>query len=235
MAATPSPVTLITGGSSGIGAATVHRLLKDGHRVATTGRDADKLARLTHDTAESDDRLLTLPGDAADHEAVTEAVDATLRQYGRLDNAIANAGFATFESLADSDPERLRSMVLTNVLGPVLLAKAALPALTEAGGRLILVGSVAGTKNSPGNIYGVTKWAVHGLAENLRMLVTGDGVGVTLIAPGRVDTPFFDGSGRAPGPQLTPESIAQSIAWAVAQPEGTDVNQIVIRPAGQPN
>lgn len=235
MEATTAPVTLITGGSSGIGAATVQRLLEAGDRIAVTGRDPDKLAQLAKDMADHSDRLLALPGDAADHEAVTAAVEATLQHYGRLDNAIANAGFAVFDSLADSDPDHLRSMVLTNVLGPVLLAKAVLPALTESGGRIVLIGSVAGTKNSAGNVYGVTKWAVHAFAENLRMLVTGDGVGVTVIAPGRVDTPFFNGSGRAPSPQLTAKSIADSIAWVLAQPNGTEINQVVIRPAGQPN
>jgi NADP-dependent 3-hydroxy acid dehydrogenase YdfG len=72
------------------------------------------------------------------------------------------------------------------------------------------------------------------MAENLCMQVTEDGVGMTLVSPGRVDTPFFDGSGRPPGPELTVERIADTIGWVRAQPAGTDIDQVVIRPLGQP-
>lgn len=229
---TASPVTLITGGSAGIGAATVHRLLKAGHRIAATGRDEEKLAALAR-TAAAGDRLLLLPGDATSPAAVADAVARTVATYGRLDHAIANAGYSTHDTLADGDPTAWQGMVLTNVLGPALLVNAALPALRETHGRIVLLGSVAGAKNTPGNMYSVTKWAVHALAENTRMQVTSDGVGVTLIAPGRVDTPGFWG-GRPSGNVLSPETIADCIAWTLNQPPGTDVNQVLVRPLGQP-
>ncbi|GAA4896432.1 hypothetical protein GCM10023405_14590 [Streptomonospora salina] len=89
-------------------------------------------------------------------------------------------------------------MVLTNVLGPALVTQAVLPHLKETRGRLVVVGSVAGVKNTPGNLYSATKWAVHALAENTRLLAAGDGVGVTLVAPGMVDTPFWDNRGGRP-------------------------------------
>lgn len=231
---TNSPVTLITGGSSGIGAATARKLLDQGHRVAVTGRDQGRLDRF----AESLDRpadLLTFAGDAADHEAVASAVEATVKKFGRLDTAVANAGFATHDDVATGDPAGWREMVLTNVLGPALLIRAALPALKETRGRIVLVGSVAGFIHTPGNLYGATKWALTGLAENTRRMVTGDGVGVTLIAPGRVETPFWDGLGSLPDGQfLTAEHLADSITWAINQPSGVDVNTVVVRPIGQP-
>jgi NAD(P)-dependent dehydrogenase (short-subunit alcohol dehydrogenase family) len=145
---------------------------------------------------------LTLAGDAADYTAVQAAVGATVHRFGRLDTVVANAGFATHDTLADGDPDRWREMVLTNVLGPALLIKAALPALQQTRGRIVLIGSVAGFAHTPGNIYGVTKWAVTGLAENTRRLVTGDGIGVTLIAPGRVATPLL-GCQRRPSCRWT--------------------------------
>ena len=96
----------------------------------------------------------------------------------------------------------------------------------------MLIGSVAGFKHTPGNLYSMTKWAVTALAENTRMLVTADGVGVTLVAPGRIETPFWS-DGLPPGPVLPPDPIAAAIVWAVEQPAGVDMNTVVIRPVGQ--
>jgi NADP-dependent 3-hydroxy acid dehydrogenase YdfG len=231
------PVTLITGGSSGIGAATARALLKQGHRVAVTGRDADRLAAFAGslDTATAD-RLLTIPGDAADAADVASAVARVVGRWGRLDTVIANAGFSLPGTLEDHDPDAMRSMVLTNVLGPALLVRETLPHLRESKGRIVVVGSVAGIRNTPGNLYSVTKWAVHALVENVRLLVAEDRIGVTLVAPGVVDTPFWDERGGSPqaAPALTAEHIANAILFAVEQPEGVDVNQLVVRPTGQP-
>lgn len=232
-----SPVTLITGGSSGIGAAAARQLWDLGHRVAVTGRDRDRLDRFAKDLGRPAD-LLTLAGDAADYDAVRSAVEATVTTFGRLDAVVANAGFATHDGLADGDPAGWREMVLTNVLGPALLIRAALPALKGSRGRIVLVGSIAGLMHTPGNLYGATKWAVTGLAENTRLLVTGDGIGVTLISPGAVETNFFDPIGGPPddrpGGYLTADQLAASIVWAISQPPGVDVNTVTVRPVGSP-
>jgi NADP-dependent 3-hydroxy acid dehydrogenase YdfG len=153
---TDPPVTLVTGGASGIGAATARRLLHRGHRVTITGRDHGRLGRFAEELGEPA-ALLPLAGDAADYPAVQAAVEATINKFGQLDTVVANAGFATHDTLADGDPDRWREMVLTNVLGPVLLIRAALPVLKQARGRIVLLGSVAGFVHTPGNIYGVTK------------------------------------------------------------------------------
>jgi NADP-dependent 3-hydroxy acid dehydrogenase YdfG len=121
------------------------------------------------------------------------------------------------------------------LLGSALFIRAALPALKETRGRIVLVGSVAGLVNTPGNFYGATRWAVTGLAENTRRMVTADGIGVTLIAPGRVETPFWHDLGGLPeGGLLTADQLADSIVWAINQPSGVDVNTLVVRPIGQP-
>jgi NADP-dependent 3-hydroxy acid dehydrogenase YdfG len=229
-----SPVTLVTGGASGIGAVTTRRLLTQAHRVAITGRDHQRLGRVAQELGDPAG-LLPLAGDAADYAAVHAAVEATIHSFGRLDTVVANAGFASHDTLADGDPDRWREMVLTNVLGPALLIKAALPALRRAQGRIVLLGSVAGFTHTPGNIYGVTKWAVTGLAENTRRLVTSDGVGVTLVAPGRVATPFWDANGGPPaGGLLTADQVADAIVRAINQRSGVDVNTVLVRPIGQP-
>jgi NADP-dependent 3-hydroxy acid dehydrogenase YdfG len=231
---THSPVALVTGGGSGIGAATARRLLERGYRVAVTGRSEERLRRFAAELG-NPDGLLTLPGDAADHDAVRAAVETTVTAFGRLDVVVANAGYATFDDLADGDPAGWRDMVLTNVLGPALLVNAALPALRDSKGRVVLVGSVAGHVHTPGNIYGATKWAVTGLAENTRRMVTADGIGVTLVSPGATRTNFFD---LAPGglPDrdfLSADQLGKTIVWAIEQPPGVDVNTVIVRPLGQ--
>ncbi|MGW0335014.1 SDR family oxidoreductase [Streptomyces sp. NPDC003011] len=232
---TDSPVTLITGGGSGIGAAVARRLLDAGQRVVVTGRGEERLRAFAAELGDPDE-LMTCVGDAADYDHIRSAVDRTLKEYGRLDTVVANAGFATHDSVAEGDPAGWTEMVLTNVLGPALLIRASVDALKETRGRIVLVGSEAGFVPTPGNIYGATKWAVTGLAENTRREVTGFGVGVTLIAPGRVETPFWDSYGSLPpGHLLTAGQIADSIVWAVGQPAGVDINTVVVRPIGQPN
>jgi len=227
-------VTLITGGGSGIGAATARRLLDQGQRVTITGRGEDRLRSFAEGVGEPSS-LLTFTGDAADDDAVRSAVEVTVRRFGRLDTVVANAGYATFDNLADGDPAGWRDMVLTNVLGPALLIRAALPDLKRSRGRIVLIGSVAGVVYSPGNIYGATKWAVTGLAENTRRMVTGEGVGVTLINPGAVETNFFDADGGPPDrAMLSADQLAASIVWAIDQPSGVDVNTLTVRPLGSP-
>ncbi|TWD73326.1 NADP-dependent 3-hydroxy acid dehydrogenase YdfG [Kribbella amoyensis] len=228
-------VTLITGGSSGIGAAAARQLLDLGHQVTVTGRNPDRLAAFA-DSLGSPDQVLPLVSDASDPAAVEAAVAETLERFGRLDNAVANAGFATHDLLDDGDPEGWRSMILTNVLGPAALIRYALPALRESRGRIVLVGSLAGHVHTAGNIYGATKFAVTGLAENTRLLVTKDGIGVTLVSPGAVETHFSDPvGGLEPGRErITADQFAAAIVWAVEQPEGVDINTLVVRPIGSP-
>jgi NADP-dependent 3-hydroxy acid dehydrogenase YdfG len=229
------PVTLITGGSTGIGAATARALLEQGHRVAVTGRDAGKLDAFAASAA-AGERLVTITGDAGDAGDVASAVRRAADAWGQLDNVIANAGFSLPGDLESHTPEDMRTMVLTNVLGPALLVREALPHLRASKGRVVIIGSVAGLRNTPGNLYSVTKWAAHALAENTRLLVGKDGVGVTVVAPGVVDTPFWAERGGTPeaAPAMTAEQIADTIVFALNQPAGVDINHITVRPTGQP-
>ncbi|GHF12235.1 oxidoreductase [Streptomyces spiralis] len=227
-----SKTVLITGATSGIGAYTARLLLDRGHHVAVTGRSETKLKTFLDETGHPD-RLLGLVSDAADWEDTQSAVTRTVEYFGALDAAVANAGFMTGDTIGAGDPTRWSPMVLTNVLGPALLAHAALPHLESSGGRLVLIGSVAGLKNSPGNLYSATKWAVTGLAENLRLHATNRGVGVTLVNPGMIDTPFWQGAGVPPF-ALPPQPIAEAVCFALDQPAGVDLNTMTVRPIGQP-
>ncbi|MGH8878764.1 MAG: SDR family oxidoreductase, partial [Stackebrandtia sp.] len=130
---TNSPVTIITGGGSGIGAAAARRLLDRGGRVTVLGRGAERLSRLTADLQQPS-TLLTHVGDASNFEDVSACVEATVHRFGRLDTVIANAGFAVPGTIITGDPEAWRDMVLTNVLGPALLIRAAHAHLVETRG-----------------------------------------------------------------------------------------------------
>lgn len=230
---------LITGATSGIGATTARMLVEAGHNVAVTGRSADKLESFLQQLGRPD-HTLGIRADAADWDATRQSVTDTIARFGRLDAAIANAGFASADYhdtrtnvFDDGDPTLWPPMVLTNVLGPALLAKASLPHLQATQGRLVLIGSVAGIKNAPGNLYSATKWAVTGLAENLRMYATTIGVGVTLISPGMTQTDFYP-DGATPTYALPSQAVANAIIYAIEQPASVDVNTITVRPIGQP-
>ena len=221
---------LVTGASSGIGAAVTRALLAAGHSVVATGRDAGRLAPLAADSA-AGDRLTTVVADAGDWEQTQEAVDTCVRRYGRLDGVVANAGYTLPGDVLTSDVAGWPAMVATNVLGPAYLARAAAPHLQASGGRLVLIGSVAGHKNSPGNLYGAAKWAVTGLAENLRMLFAPLGVGVTLLSPGVVDTAFY--AAGTPEVHIGPDDIADAVRFVLGSAPEVDVSTLVVRPRRQ--
>jgi NADP-dependent 3-hydroxy acid dehydrogenase YdfG len=220
---------LVTGGTSGIGAALVRESLRASHSVFTTGRDAGRLAVFL-DSCASMGSVHGITADAGDWEQTVEAVDAAVEAMGGLDVAVANAGFSAAGDLADGDPERWRDMVLTNVYGPAILAKAALPELKANRGHFVLMGSTAGRKVYPGNLYTATKWAVTGYAESLRQQLVGTGVRVLHIAPGHVDTPLWK---EAPDAAITPEAVAEAMLWALSRPAGVDVSEVAIRATGQ--
>lgn len=223
-------VALITGGGTGIGAATAHQLLDLGYQVVITGRREEPLRQLQTKLGVGDD-LAVLVGDTAAHEDVQHWVDVIKKQFGRLDVVVANAGFATIGWLQDGDPEHWKQMILTNVLGPALMIHYALPLLEQSQGRIILVGSVAGLVPTAGNLYGATKYAVAGMAENVRRAVTHRQIGVTHIAPGRTESDFWTAIGGLPESKLLKaDDIARTICWTLTQPAGVDVNTVTVRP-----
>jgi len=165
----------------------------------------------------------------ADQEAL---VQAALERFGRLDVALANAGFGAKRGFLEETPEFWKSMVLTNVYGAALTIRATLMPLKESKGHLLLTGSVAGRRALPGSLYSATKWAVTAMGEAARLELNGTGVRVTLIEPGSVDTPFFD---SRPQDALEPDDIARAIMYAVTQPPHVDVNEMLVRPTSQEN
>jgi NADP-dependent 3-hydroxy acid dehydrogenase YdfG len=227
----PDPVFLITGASSGIGAATARQAAAAGYRVVLAARSTDKLEALAQELG-GDERALAVACDVTEWEQQQAMVAAALETYGRLDVVFANAGFGATRGFLEESPEHWRAMVLTNVYGAALTLRATIPSLREPRGHLLLTGSVAGRVALPGSLYSCTKWAVTAMGEAVRQDLNDTGVRVTVIEPGMVDTPFFD-NGAGPG-ALKPEDIARAVMYAVSQPDHVDVNEILIRPTSQP-
>ena len=224
------PVFLITGASSGIGAATARRAAEAGHRLVLAARSADKLEALAAELG-GDGRAIAVTCDVTDFGQQEAMVQATLDAYGRLDVAFANAGFGAARGFLKETPEHWRDMVLTNVLGCAFTIRATIPALTRSRGHLLLTSSVAGRRALQGSLYSATKHAVTAMAESARQELNDTGVRVTSIEPGMVDTPFFD---NPVANALEPDDIARAVLFAVQQPPHVDVNEILIRPVSQP-
>jgi NADP-dependent 3-hydroxy acid dehydrogenase YdfG len=226
---------LITGASTGIGAATAKRLHAEGNRLVLAARRREPLDRLAA-TLDGDAEVMVEVCDVTEWEQNTALVEAALERFGSIDVVFANAGFGASRGFLEEWPEQWRSMVLTHVLGVAHTIRATLPHLLEQGhGHFLITSSVAGRRALPGSLYSATKWAATAIGEalrqELRQIHENDRIKVTLIEPGMVDTPFFD---NRPTAALEADDIAEAILYAISQPDRVDVNEILIRPASQP-
>lgn len=222
-------VMVITGASSGIGAATAEQLAGDGWRIVLAARSLDKVQALA-DKLGGSERAIAVRCDVTEWSNNEALAQAALEHFGSIDGVFANAGFGARRGFLESTPDEWRAMVLTNVLGVAYTIRATLPALRRSVGHLLITSSVAGRRALPGSLYSATKHAVTAMGEAARQELNGSGVRVTLIEPGMVDTPFFEQSGEG---RLEAEDIARAVAYAVAQPAHVDVNEILIRPTAQ--
>jgi len=229
MASENDPVFLITGASTGIGAATARQAAQAGYRLVLAARSEDKLEGLAGELPEA----IAVRCDVTEWDEQQALVKRALDEYGRIDVAFANAGFGGPRGFDKGDVEHWKAMVLTNVYGAALTIRATREALIETKGHLLLTGSVAGRRALQGSLYSATKWAVTGMGESARQDFNGTGVRVTLIEPGMVDTPFFDSPPTIHA--LEPDDIARAVLYAVGQPPHVDVNELLVRPTAQPS
>src|SRR3954447_4441993 len=223
---------LITGASTGIGAATARHAVEAGWRVALAARSEDKLAELGQELGE--EHAFAQPCDVTEFSSQEALVGATLERFGQIDAAFANAGFGAARGFLKEDPDQWRQMILTNVLGVAYTIRAAMPHFKERNaGHFLLTSSVAGRRSLPGSLYSATKWAVTGMGESLRQELRqeeGSQVRVTLIEPGMVDTPFFD---DRPTDALEADDIARVVMFVLEQPARVDINEVLVRPTSQ--
>lgn len=219
-------VLLITGASSGIGAATARAASREGYKLVLAARSIDKLTALAEELGT--DNVLTCELDVTNMEQQRTMVEQTIETFGCLDAVFANAGQGGSPGgFSEADHHAWRDMILTNIYGVGLTLQVCLPELKRSKGHVLLTGSAAGRTTIPGSMYSATKWAVTGMGYNLREELRGTGMRVTLIEPGKVDTPFFD---EPPENALADRDIANTIIYALSQPDHVDVNEILVRP-----
>ena len=215
----------ITGASTGIGAATARAAVNSGWRVGLFARSKDKLEALAESLG---DKAMALPGDATDLDSQRNALETFSVEAGGIDAAFANAGMGLSAAGTDvGDPEEWEQMIRLNILGVLWTVKAAMPYLKERKGHLLLTGSAAGRRHISGSVYGASKWFVHGYGGNLSEEMKAFGGRCTVVAPGMVDTPFFD----TPKPdKLQPEDVANAAMHALSADPRCAVNEIFLMP-----
>lgn len=219
-------VVLITGASSGIGEASAKTLVNNGHKVILTARSEDKLAELVESLGE--DNALSVPADATDFTELENVVTKGLKKFGRLDAAFANAGMGVSTAGTEKgDPDEWSTMIDINIKALLWTAKATLPHLRQNKGHFILTSSAAGRKPIKGSIYGATKWFAYGFGQNLAEEMSEWSGRCTTIAPGMVNTPFFD---EAKPDKLDPQDVADAVLFAIEANQRNNVREIYLMP-----
>ena len=237
-----TPVAVITGASSGIGAATAIALGRHGYRIVVGARRIERLVRV----AGEDGVALRL--DVTDEASVNDFVRSVAKRFGRIDVLVNNAGGALgLNPVADAQDEEWIGMWQTNVLGLMWMTRACLPLLRKAKhGHIVNIGSIAGFETYRGGAgYTAAKHAVRAITKTLRLELNGEPIRVTEVAPGLVETEFsvvrFHGDRKAARAvyegikPLTAEDVADCVVFAVTRPPHVDIDEIVVRPVAQAN
>jgi NADP-dependent 3-hydroxy acid dehydrogenase YdfG len=240
---------LVTGASSGIGAATARAIVSCGGSVALLARRKERLAELC---TELGDRAVAFPCDVTDLDALEGAINDAATALGALDGIVAVAGKSMFGSITTGTPQQWRELINLNLIGPLATVRYAAAHFPDAGRRdIVLVGSTGAITPIAGvAIYGASKRGLRAAYESLRLELAPTGVNVGLVMPGMFETegltlegvvidgetPAYDlpmfvpDAGPAP-----PEPLADAIAFMMSMPEGVAINELVVRPTGQFN
>jgi NADP-dependent 3-hydroxy acid dehydrogenase YdfG len=240
-----SKVVIITGASSGIGEATARLLAEHGASVVLAARREDLLRQIVSDIRQSGGNAVSFQADVTSSEDMKNLAQFVIDKYGRVDVLVNNAGIMPVSSLSELRVDEWDRMIDVNIKGVLYAIAAVLPAMREKKtGHIINVSSIAGHVVSPNSsVYSATKFAVRAIAEGLRQEESPvSGIRSTIIAPGIVDTELLNTvtspevkqmSEIIRGMSISPDRIANAIAYAIDQPHDTSVNEIVIRPTIQ--
>lgn len=244
-------VALVTGASSGIGEATAVALAASGAKVAIAARRADRLDLLAKRIRESGGVALTLETDITDAKQAREMVEKTVREFGRLDTLVNNAGVMLLGPIRDADQTQWQRMIDLNVSALMHCSHAALPhliAAAQSGPRnvadLVNISSTAGRiARAGGGVYNATKFAVGAFSEALRQEITKEHVRVALVEPGLTATELQGHNSPeiqamiktnfALDEPLQAEDIADAVLYVVTRPRHVGINEILVRPTQQ--
>lgn len=227
-------VVIITGASSGIGAATARMFANEGARLVLAARREGALNQVAASLRPGTEAIV-IPTDVGDEEAVKNLVDQALQRFGTIDVLVNNAGYGAFAPITDLSAEKFDDILRVNLRGVFLCTKYVLPHFYQKqAGSVVTVSSLAGKHGfSNGAAYCASKFGVMGLMESVFHEARSHNVRVITLTPGSVDTPFFDGAGvPVPNRDRIPQAdeIAEVIRLAVALPERTLIRELDIRP-----
>ncbi|WP_432712718.1 SDR family oxidoreductase [Pedobacter sp.] len=238
-------VVIITGASSGMGEAAAKYLATLGATVVLGARRADRIERLAKDIQDTGGKALAVTADVTNLEQVKKLVDATVKQFGRVDVILNNAGIMPLSPMDRINVEEWNVMIDVNIKGVLNGIAAVLPYMKEQkSGQIINTSSVAGHKIFSGSaVYSATKFAVRALTEGLRMEVKPYNIRTMIVCPGAVKTELLDHISEVDIQQankdyvgdvgISPDSFARVVAFAISQPQDVDINEVIFRPTAQ--
>ena len=242
-------VVMITGASSGIGEATARLLSSRGAKLIITARRLDRLDAIAAELGNQGYDVVPLAVDVSDRHQVEQSKDLALERFGRIDVWINNAGLMPLSYIEKLHVDEWERMVDVNIKGVLYGVAAVLPVMVQQDdGHIINIASVAGHKVGLGGVvYSATKFAVRAITEGLRMELVSrhHHIRTTVISPGLVETELLNMTtdtealdalkARVSGEPLRAENVAEAIAYAIEQPAGMAVNEILVRPTEQLN
>lgn len=237
---------VITGASSGLGEATARHLAAQGAKVVLGARRAERLEKLVVEIEAAGGTALAVATDVAKQGDVDSLIQRAIEKFGRVDVLINNAGVMPMSAMAKRRVDEWEQMIDVNIKGVLYGIAAVLPGMQERqSGHVINLSSVAGLRVSAGvgTVYSATKFAVKAISEGLRAEVAGDNIRVTTLYPGAIDSELKHGSSdKDAGPamlafydafEISADSVARAVAYAIEQPADVAVNEITIRPTRQ--
>ena len=233
-------VVIVTGASSGIGAATARLLSEHGCRLTLTARSLDKLEALANELSTE---TLVVPADMSQPEEISQMVERTLDRFGRIDVLFANAGVFIMGDYASGDPDAYTNLFKVNVDGVLRCMHAVIPAMKAQGaGDIVVTSSIAGHEELHlGSVYGASKHAIQTIVHTVRRQLAADGIRVMSLAPGRVanelwgltDPDEIERLTRVECAYLRVEDVAEAALFMLTRPRHVTVRDIVMLPQRQ--
>jgi NADP-dependent 3-hydroxy acid dehydrogenase YdfG len=233
-------VTIVTGASSGMGAAIARRFAKEGSKVVLSARRTEKLQLIANQIKAEGAETLVIPADVADYDQVKKLVDQTIETFGRVDVMVNNAGFGLLKSFEDTTKEEIDSQIDVNVKGVCYGCQAVLGIMKkQSHGIIINIGSIASVRHFASfAVYTAAKHAVLGFSKSLYEEVRESGIKVNVLCPAAVNTEFIDVAGFEevpwkPEEMIQAEDIAELAFTCVTMPKNVQIESMIIWPSAQ--